>query len=120
MIVYLGRHSLRGRGSWLREGIHRIRTGGANRNIDREYHLCITFEISFDRGEGLITECRRTADFDWCFEFEEDGLVDEDFSCLCAKELDLVFCQLHLLSRSVTSDCRRSIGRASEGGERNG
>jgi hypothetical protein len=33
-----------------------------------------------------------TAYFKWGFEFEEDGLVDENFSGFCAEESDFVFC----------------------------
>ena len=45
-----------------------------------------------------------TAYFEGCFEFEEDGLVDENFSSLCAEESDFVFCQLDLFSWSTPSD----------------
>jgi hypothetical protein len=44
-----------------------------------------------------------TADFERCFEFEEDGLINENFSGLCAEEPDLVFCQLDLFTGSAPS-----------------
>ena len=45
-----------------------------------------------------------TAYFEGCFEFEEDGLVDENFSSLCAEESDFVFRQLDLFSWSTPSN----------------
>jgi hypothetical protein len=45
-----------------------------------------------------------TAYFEGCFEFEEDGLVDENFSSFCAEESDFVFCQLDLFSWSIPSN----------------
>jgi hypothetical protein len=53
--------------------------------------------VGLDFGDG-------TAYFEGCFEFEEDGLVDENFSSLCAEESDFVFCQLDLFSWSTPSN----------------
>jgi hypothetical protein len=46
-----------------------------------------------------------SADLDRSFEFEQDGLGDENLSSLCAKVLDFVFLKLDGFSRSVTTDC---------------
>lgn len=48
---------------------------------------------------------RLTTDLDGSFEFEEDGLVDEDFSRLGAQELDLVLLQLDLFPWAVATHC---------------
>jgi hypothetical protein len=45
-----------------------------------------------------------TADFEGCLEFEEDGLIDENFSSLCAEKPDFVLCQLDLFAWSAPSD----------------
>ena len=45
-----------------------------------------------------------TADFDGCFEFEEDWLVDEDLACAGAEILDLIFLELDRLSGSISTD----------------
>ena len=41
-----------------------------------------------------------------CFEFEEDGLVYEDFSNLRAQVFDFVFLQLYWLSWTISSHYR--------------
>ena len=61
--------------------------------------------------QGRRPQRERTADFDRRLEFEQDGLVDKDLARLCAQELDLVLLQLHLLARSVSSDCAGERGR---------
>ena len=46
------------------------------------------------------------------FQFEEDGLIDEDFTGLCAQETDLVLLQLNLLAWSIASDCYWEMSRS--------
>ena len=50
-----------------------------------------------------------TADFNGSFEFQEDGLIYEDFARPGAEILDLVFLELNWLSWSITTDCVMSV-----------
>ena len=40
--------------------------------------------------------------FDWCFQLEKDGLVDENVSGLDAKSPNFLFSQLHLFARPAS------------------
>jgi hypothetical protein len=44
-----------------------------------------------------------TAYLDWSFEFQQDGLVDEDLPGFCTQIFDLVFLQLNGLAGSISS-----------------
>lgn len=46
-----------------------------------------------------------TADFYRCFQFKEDGLIDEDLSRFGAKETDFMFSELNLLSGATSAHC---------------
>lgn len=46
---------------------------------------------------------RRTAYLDGCLQFQENGLVYEDFACFRAEVLDLILLELHGLPRSIAS-----------------
>lgn len=59
----------------------------------------------------------RTAYLDWCFQFQEDRLVDEDLSSLRAKILDLMFLELNGLARSISAHCS-SANQGSMGDDR--
>ena len=102
-ILFLGTvfpdpHSRLGRGNLPREGIHHTQTDAVNRNTVRECPLQDELE------SRVFRESVCTAYFEGSFEFEEDGLIDENFSSLCAEESDFVFCQLDLFSWSTPSD----------------
>jgi hypothetical protein len=47
----------------------------------------------------------RTADLNGSFKLEEDRLGNENFSRFGAKIFNLVFLELHRLSRSVPANC---------------
>jgi len=50
-----------------------------------------------------------TADFDRCLQLQEDRLVDEDLTRSCAQKLDLIFCELNLLSWTRAADFEKSL-----------
>jgi len=50
-----------------------------------------------------------SADFDGGLKFEEDRLADENFSRFLTKPSDFLFCQVHCLSRSLTSHLQKSL-----------
>lgn len=71
-----GRRSLRGTGSLILGGSFRVRRAGSGRNTDRGCRLSYNW---------------LTADLERGFEFEQNGLLEEDLSGFKAKSTNLVF-----------------------------
>src|SRR6266545_2064093 len=101
VIAFLCLRSRRERGNWLLEGTRHTQRAEEGRNIGRECHLRITGVEHTKLAPKFFY--KHTTNLYWCLQLEQDGLVYEDFSCLCAEILDFVLRQLHRLSRAVAT-----------------
>ena len=91
--------SRRGKDNSLLAENRRTRITAASRSIDHVYHLGGWHEYA----ASDPSTPQHTAYLDGRFQFQQDRLVDKDFSCFCTQRLDLVFLELDRLPGSVAT-----------------
>lgn len=60
--------------------------------------------VCFERKIPIKCFYSLTANFERCFQLQQDGLAEEDFSRFQTQTTDFVLCQLHVLSRPGSTD----------------
>lgn len=89
-------------------GIRHIRRVAKGRNIVRGCRLDDGGGEKFDehlRKKTWSDGNKPTANLDRGLQFEQNGLVDENFPCFCTQVFDFVLCQLDWLSGAVATHC---------------